>query len=322
VTYDPPESMKIKILFNNLRQKKRFILIPLVPSRESMLGPTLALLSAVASALSVVIVGKYSKQTNAFNVSLIVSLVGMAVLWPLAFLLTDLGAANFEGILLFAVGGVLTPGVVRLFYYSGLKKLGASVNSSVFSIYPLYSSILAVLLLNEILSLGNWAGILCIVLGVIFVEISSRQNNNGDKAWSNLIFPIAGGLTFGVSNIIRKYALDVYNAPVLGVAVAYTFSLLPFLLMFLFYSSTRKELFLKRDFRLFWIVGIGQAVSWVLSFYALSYDAVAIVMPLLSIEPLFVVFFGYLYLKEMERVSPKLVASIVLTVLGVVLVIT
>jgi DME family drug/metabolite transporter len=288
-----------------------------------MLGPTLALLSAVASGLSVVIVGKYSKQTNAFNVSVVVSCVGMALLWPLAFLLTDFSAANFEGILLFAAGGVLTPGLVRLFYYGGLQKLGASVNSAVFSIYPLYSSILAVLLLNEILSLGNWAGVLCIVLGVIFVEVSSREINNGVKSTrKNLIFPIAGGLTYGVANIIRKYALDVYNAPVLGVAVAYTFSLLPFLLMFLFSTSTRKELSLKRDFRLFWMAGIGQAISWILSFYALSYETVGVVTPLLSIEPLFVVFFAYLYLKEVEHISPKLVASIALTVLGVVLVIT
>jgi DME family drug/metabolite transporter len=288
-----------------------------------MLGPTLALLSAVASGLSVVIVGKYSKKTNAFNVSLIVSCVGMVILWPLAVLLTDFDAVNFEGILLFAVGGVLTPGLVRLFYYGGLKKLGASVNSAVFSIYPLYSSILAVLLLNEILSPGNWAGILCIILGVVFVEISSREINSGDKASrKNLVFPIIGGLTLGVSSIIRKYALDVYDAPVLGVAVAYTFSLLPFLLVFVSSASTRRELALKRDFRLFWAAGIGQAISWILSFYALSYEEVAIVMPLMSIEPLFVVFFAYLYLKEVEYTSPKLVASIALTVLGVVLVIT
>jgi len=120
-----------------------------------MIGSALALLSAVASGLSVVIVGKYSKKSNAFNVSLIISCVGMVILWPLAVLLTDLEAANLEGFILFAVGGVLTPGLVRLFYYSGLKKLGASVNSAIFSVYPLYSALLAVLLLSEILSLEN-----------------------------------------------------------------------------------------------------------------------------------------------------------------------
>jgi drug/metabolite transporter (DMT)-like permease len=286
-----------------------------------MIGSSLALLSAVASGLSVVLVGKYSKKTNAFNVSLIISCVGMVILWPLAVLLTDLSAANFEGLMLFAVGGVLTPGLVRLFYYGGLKKLGASVNSSIFSVYPLYSSLLAVLLLSEILSLENWAGILCVVLGVVFVEMSSREINGGDKsARKNLIFPVLGGLTYGISNIIRKYALDVYDAPVLGVAVAYTFSLLPYLLILMLSTSTRKELSLKRDLRFFWAAGIGQALSWILSFYALSYEEVSIITPLLSVEPLFVAFFAYLYLREVERISAKLVASIILTVFGVVLV--
>jgi DME family drug/metabolite transporter len=216
---------------------------------------------------------------------------------------------------------VLTPGLVRLFYYSGLKKLGTRVNSSIFSVYPLYSSLLAVLLLNEILLLKNWVGILCVVLGVVFVEMSSREINGEDKsARKSLIFPILGGLTLGISTIIRKYALDVYNAPVLGVAIAYTFSLLPYFFMLILSTSTRKELSLKRDFRFFWIAGIGQALSWILSFYALSYEQVSVITPLLSIEPLFVVLFAYLYLRELERVSPKLVASIILTVFGVILV--
>ncbi|MCW4044906.1 MAG: DMT family transporter [Candidatus Bathyarchaeota archaeon] len=113
-----------------------------------MLGSALVLLSVVTSALAVIIVGKHSRKSSAFNVSLIVSCVGMAVLWPLAVLLTDFANANLEGLALFAVSGILAPGLVRLCYYEGLKKLGASVNASLFSVYPLYSSILAVFLLN------------------------------------------------------------------------------------------------------------------------------------------------------------------------------
>src|SRR4030067_3710923 len=128
-----------------------------------MNGPVLALLSALASGLSVVLVSKYSKKSNAFNVSLVITCVGTVILWPLAVLLTDLGSANLEGLILFAIGGVLSPGLVRLLYYRGLRMVGTSVNSSIFSIYPLYASLLAVLMLNEILSLENWAGILCIV---------------------------------------------------------------------------------------------------------------------------------------------------------------
>ena len=77
---------------------------------------------------------------------------------------------------------------------------------------------------------------------------------------------------------------------------------------------------MKRDLRLFWAAGVGQAITWILSFYALSYAEVSVVTPLLSIEPVFVALFAYLYLRKVEQASVKLVISIVLTLLGVVLV--
>ena len=287
---------------------------------KGMIGEVLAVLSAATSALSVVLVRKYSNQSSAFNISLAISWVGMLVLWPLALLLTDFSAANLPSILLFALSGILTPGFVRLLYYQGMKKLGAPVNSSFFSIYPLYTSLLAVLFLSEILAPGNWAGILMVVFGGILVEWSSREASNSQHSKKDLIFPVLGGIALGIGSIIRKSALNQFDAPVLGVAVAYTASLLPFLVMLAFSAQTRKELSLKRDMRLFWVAGVGQAVTWMLGFYALSFDDVSVITPLLSIEPVFVALFAILYLRNIERVSPKLVVSIILTVVGVVLV--
>jgi len=288
-----------------------------------MLGITLALLSAAASGFSVVIVGRHSKKSNPFNVSVLISAVGLVIIWPLAIVLTDFGTANLEGIELFALGGLLTPGLVRLFYYNGLTKLGTSVNSSIFSVYPLYTALLAVLFLSEILTPQNWIGVVSIVLGVIIVEFSSREANNGEKSVrKSLVFPVLGGLTLGASAIIRKSALNLFDAPVLGVAVAYTFSFLLYAVMLAFSKPTRKELSLRQDFRLFWVAGVGQALSWIFSFYALSIEKVSVITPLLSIEPIFVVLLAYLYLRGTEHVSLKLVASIILTVFGVIFVTT
>lgn len=286
-----------------------------------MLGIALALLSSVVSGFSVIVVGKHSKKTNAFNLSVLISAVGLVILWPAAILVTDLATANVEGLILFALGGLLTPGLVRLFYYNGLKRIGTSVNSSIFSVYPLYTALFAVLFLSEILTPGNWIGVISIALGVVFVELGSRRTNNGEKpVTKSLIFPVLGGLTLGMSAILRKVALDVFNAPVLGVAVAYTFSFLLYGVMLMVSKSTRTELSLKRDLRLFWLAGVGQALSWVLSFYALSFEKVSVVTPLLSVEPLFVVLLAYLYLREQEKLSFGLIAGIVLTFFGVVLV--
>jgi drug/metabolite transporter (DMT)-like permease len=253
--------------------------------------------------------------------SLVITLVGMAMLWPLAIALTSFGVVNLEGLLLFSLSGVLSPGFVRLFYYKGLKTLGVSVNSSIFAVYPLYSALLAVVLLSEVLTVWNGFGIAAILLGVIFVEMSANGNHGyGKSGWRNLVFPVIGGLTLGASSIMRKYALTICDAPVLGVAVAYTVSLLPYALMLALSVSTRKEVALKRDLRWFWLAGIGQAVTWMLAFYALSFETVAVTTPLLSIEPLFVAVFAFFYLKKVERVSASLLASIAVTVVGVVLV--
>jgi drug/metabolite transporter, DME family len=286
-----------------------------------MLGIALALVSAAASGLSVVLVRKYSAGSNAFNMSLIITCVGMAVLWPLA-LVTPEGALGVEGFVFFAVSGVLSPGIVRLFYYKGLQKLGVSGNSAVFSVYPLYSTLLAVVLLSEVLFLEDWAGIACIVVGVVFIELSMHGSNGGSGygGRKNLVFPILGGVMLGVSSITRKYALNYSDTPVLGVAIAYTFSLLPYLVMLSGSFSTRRNLSLKRDLRWFWAAGIGQAVAWTLAFYALSYDQVSIVTPILSAETLFVVAFAHFYLGELEKVSRKMMASIAITIAGVVLV--
>jgi len=301
-----------------------FALIPHSASSKAMIGITLALFAAAASGIAVVLVGRHSKESNAFNVSLLISFIGLIIIWPLAVALTDFAVANTEGILLFAVGGILTPGLVRLFYYSGLKKLGPSVNSSIFSVYPLYSSLLAVFFLSEFLTVENWIGVVAIAVGVIFVEMSSREKNGGNNhnVLKNWLFPILGGLTLGVSAILRKTALNLFNAPILGIAVAYSFSFLPYAAIWAFHKPTRNSISLRRDLRLFWLAGVGQALAWVFSFYALSYETVSVVTPLLSIEPLFVALFAYLYLKEQDHLSPKLVASILVTVFGAVLVTT
>jgi len=170
----------------------------------------LALISAATSGLSIVIARRHSDESHAFNMSLIITIVGAGVLWPLAIMATQFDIVNIEGILLFALGGVLSPGLVRLLYYRGMKKLGASVTSSIYSIYPLYSTLFAVIWLNEILSVWNILGITCILIGITSMEMNNYRKNGQDKGrWKSIIFPVLGGLTFGVSSVIRKYALDI-----------------------------------------------------------------------------------------------------------------
>lgn len=287
-----------------------------------MIGIALALLAALGYGLSVVLVRKNLDESNFIFVTLVLTATGNIILWPLALLFTNLRAINFEGVLFFVIAGILAPGIARLGYYKGMEVLGVSVNTSIFATNPMYSSILAVLLLSEVLAPENWIGIACIMVGVVLIERSLSNPKSGPKRIfkKGLVFPLIAALTVAFSVITRKHGLNIYNEPLLGVAIGYSSSFLLYLLLTIYFHNKLGHTISAKDFRLFWKAGVGLSLGWVLSFYALSYERVSLVAPLMQTEPLFVLFFVYIYLRKLESISFRLVISTLLIVIGVMLV--
>jgi len=287
-----------------------------------MFGVALALLSALSFGLSQILVRKNLEKSNFVYISLTVTIMGKIILWPLALTFTNLNTINLEGLLLFVFAGLLAPGIARLFYFKGMETAGISANASIFATYPLYTSITAILLLGETLTAENWIGLACIIAGVIFV---GRTINNGDTQTKSttkkgLIVPILGSLAIAFSQIVRKEGLNIYNQPLLGVAVGYSTSLIVYLLLLFFSDGARASRFSRKDLQMFWKPGVGIAAGWLLSFLALSQEMVSIVAPILQTELLFILFFAYIFLRKLEKFSFKLIASALLIVAGVILI--
>jgi len=287
-----------------------------------MFGVALALLSALSFGLSQILVRKNLEKSNFVYISLTVTIMGNIILWPLALTFTNLNTINLEGLLLFVFAGLLAPGIARLFYFKGMETAGISANASIFATYPLYTSITAILLLGETLTAENWIGLACIIAGVIFV---GRTINNGDTQTKSttkkgLIVPILGSLAIAFSQIVRKEGLNIYNQPLLGVAVGYSTSLIVYLLLLFFSDGARASRFSCKDLQMFWKPGVGIAAGWLLSFLALSQEMVSIVAPILQTELLFILFFAYIFLRKLEKFSLKLIASALLIVAGVILI--
>jgi uncharacterized membrane protein len=286
-----------------------------------MFGIALALLSALSFGLSQILVRKNLEQSNYIYISLTVTIMGNLILWPLALAFTDLNAVNPEGLLLFVISGLLAPGIARLFFFKGMETAGISANASIFATYPLYTSIVAVWLLGETLSTENWVGLVCVILGVIFV---GRTINNGSTQTKHatkngLIVPVLGSLAIAFSQIVRKEGLNIYNQPLLGVAIGYFTTLIVYLVVIALSKDNRTR-FSRKDIQLFWKPGVGIALGWLLSFLALSQEMVSIVAPILQTELLFILLFAYIFLKNLEKVSFKLVVSALLIVTGVILI--
>lgn len=286
-----------------------------------MLGILLALLSALALGSSQILVRKNLDKSNFVYISLTVTIVGNIILWPLAFCFTDLNNINFEGLLLFVFAGLLAPGIARLFYFKGMETAGVSANSSIFATYPLFTSIIAILLLGEVLSAENWIGLLCIVVGVIFI---GRYINNDSKqtkrtSRKGIIIPILGALALASAQIVRKEGINIYNQPLLGTAIGYSTSLIVYLIILAFSMESRPRKYSRKDLQMFWKPGIGIATGWLLSFLALSQEMVSIVVPILQIELLFILLFAYIFLRKLEEFSLKVVGSAFLIITGVII---
>jgi drug/metabolite transporter (DMT)-like permease len=287
-----------------------------------MLGVALALLSAMSSGSSLILVRKSMDKSNFIYISLAVTIMGNIILWPLALAFTDLTAVNPEGLLLFVFAGLLAPAIARILYYKGMETVGISANATIYATYPLYTSIVAVLLLGEALTTENWVGLVCIIAGAISV---GRAVNNGESSRKSttrkgLIVPVVGSLAFAFSQLVRKEALNISNQPLLGVAVGYLATLIVYLLVIPFAKSSGTSKFSRNDLKMFWKAGVGMALGWLLSFLALSQEMVSIVAPVLQTELLFILFFTYIFLRKIEKISLKLAASSLLIVAGVILI--
>ena len=286
-----------------------------------MLPVVMALLSSVAFASSQILIRKNIEQSNYLNVSLTVTIMGNVVLWPLALLFTDFNQLNPHGIMLFLIAGLLAPGVARLIYFKGMKTVGISANSTVFSTYPFYASIIAIIFLGEVITPQNWVGLASIMAGVIIITRTINKNPPIKHATTkNLAIPITGAILMAFSQTIRKQGLNLYTQPLLGVAIGYAASLVFYLIVLAFSKTDSASKFSKTQLELFWKPGIGMATAWVLSFFALSQEMVSIIVPLLQTELLFIILFSYIFLRKIEKVSITLIASALLVIAGIILI--
>jgi drug/metabolite transporter (DMT)-like permease len=282
-----------------------------------MLGSILAIIIALIWGSSTVLIRKDLSKSNYFSVSLVITIVGLIVFVPLTFLLVSLNSINIYGLLFFFLAGIFHPGFVRLLYFKGMEKVGASINAAIYASNPIFSSLIAIILLGEKLKLTNWIGISCVVLGAILIE-SIDHGHVESNMRRGLVYSFLAALLVGFSYIARKEGLIFWDNPIIGATISYIAALLVYSCAFLFLSNKMNNKILNGlTFKLFWKAGLGISIGQLLSFYALRYDNVSTVVSLIQIEPLFIFLFIRYYLKNIEVISHKLVFGTIIIILGV-----
>jgi DME family drug/metabolite transporter len=282
----------------------------------STIVPTLALAGALCSAAAAVLIRQGLRGGSAYTGFWINLVVGAIGLWLGVLLAAPPVSVPASGIALFVLAGLIGTVAGRLLRFVSIEKVGASVSSALINLHPFIASGLAILLLGERVTMPIVAGTVVIVVGTILLSTSGRRV--GFRP-SHLLLPALSGTCFGVVAVLRKLGLG-HIGPTLGLAINVTTGLIVFT-AFLLLAGQRHAIACRGRTLLYFVAaGVAENAGVFLILVALSLGTVSVVAPLSGVAPIFVLIMSPLFLRGVERLSPRVVLGTLLIVCGVYLI--
>lgn len=225
----------------------------------------------------------------------------------------------------FVAGGLVGDGLGRATFVSAVDRLGPSTATPIqTAAYPAIALLGGVLFLSETVSPFRIIGAGLIVAGVWAVTLSPRVDTQPSSSarrlrihWAYML-PVAAGVTFGVSDILRKLGLEENPHPAFGAAIGSATAALVWSIAVVSVRALRHSM--RPGIGWGWFVGAGLFVGLALvaTFTAFEGGDVSVVGPIILAQPIAVVALSALLLREHEVLSRQLVIGAVVTVAGVI----
>ena len=279
-----------------------------------------ALVTAFLRGFSTIPTRKGLQQGTAQSSALVYLLINTTFLWGLTLLFYPLDRLTTRGLEYFVLAGIFAPGIARMFRDMGIFRLGVAVTSPIVATNTLFAVLFATVFLQEPLTLSLIVGAIFVVAGV---NIVSYRRGVQRVRWHDLMYPLIAALLFAASTNIRKVGLQTSDIPILGAAVTSSVSLL-LLYVSSLWSRERHESLLKLNVnaaKYFVISSITSSIAFLFYFLSLSQGLLVRVQPIAATNPLFAIFFSYLLLPDMERVTLLIVVGAILIFIGILFVI-
>ena len=244
--------------------------------------------------------------------------VNALFLWLYVLLFADRielwGSAN----LIFVLVGIFVPGIARFFMFKGMERLGASITSCLTNSTPLFATVFAVSFLNERPTPTNILGTLSIVTGIIALTWKGAS-----KTWRtrDLLFPLTAAFLFAARDNLVRFGLLKIHSPLVGATIAATTSFITMSVLYLLFEEKKplKET-AREGFQLFAAAGFMNFLSYAFAYTALSMERVSLISPLINGSSLFILPLSVLLLKDVEQITQRKIAAVLLVILGVFLI--
>ncbi len=217
--------------------------------------------------------------------------------------------------LIFVGVGLFVPGVSRVLSFRGIRTMGSSITSTIVNTTPMFSTVLAILILAERPGPLVLLGVALTVGGLVTVSWGGKT---ASYKKIELIFPFLCTLLFALKDITVRWGLaDGGNQPILAAGIAALTSTVE---IFALTHYLQGERFVMPPLTVArWFIGSGifTGGSFLFMYMAYSMERVSIVAPLVNSYTVFVSLLTPVMARQIESVSGKKLAGAALVVAGI-----
>lgn len=217
--------------------------------------------------------------------------------------------------LIFVAVGLFVPGVTRVLSFRGIRTMGSSITSTIVNTTPMFSTVLAILILGERPSALVLGGVLLTVGGLITVSWGGEKTA---YAKSELIFPFLCALLFSMKDISVRWGLGGGGGqPILAAGIAALTSTVEIFWLTRYGQGEKFALPPMAVLRWFIWSGIFTGGSFLFMYVAFSMERVSIVAPLVNSYTVFVAILTPFMARQIESLTPRKLAGAALVVAGI-----
>lgn len=301
-------------------------------------GIVVAVGSAFLFALGNVLIRTGQRHRSGDTGAFMTMFVNMVVLVPMvaiAYRQGDGPAIHAAGVLVFIAGGLLSTFLGRYANLAAIRHIGPARAVSIKYTFPVVSTILATIFLNEVLHTGMLAGMALVMSGAYLTvaDVARRQAASvggsalaaaGDRRMpTGVLLATVSSLAFGTGNIVRKAGLLMIPSPLLGAATGATVACLSAFLVEV--AQGKGQAALRSNFqnasRHYVLAGLSMSGALLLTFLALARVPVGLATVLFAVEPVLTVLLAALILRNEERITRPVIGSMALTLGGIALIV-
>ena len=247
-------------------------------------------------------------------------LITMATTWLICLLLGPLWMRTEDwftaGFWVFALAGLIHPYLSMYASLEALKRAGTTVAATLAATAPFFSTLGAVVLLGEDLTIVMALATVGIVAGVMVLTFDGRRMARVIRV--ALIFASIAAVIRGSTHVIGKWGLELLPNPFMATFVAFSMGLICMTIFFRLRHGHLPRNVPTDGVKYFFYSGLCIAFAIISMYGALMLGRVVVISPIIASYPVFTLL--SVWAVRAERISGRLVLGVLMVTAGVVVI--